>query len=69
MRIRTYLLVLHLHLAMGFNFVSLHWDLCSIFYVFGGDKVAEPNLGINGTIWAITGVLAVFPLNSWISPG
>jgi hypothetical protein len=36
--------------------------------VFGGDKAAGATLlGINGTIWAITGVLAVFPLN-WISP-
>ena len=25
------------------------------------------SLGINGTIWAVTGLLAVFPLN-WISP-
>jgi len=36
--------------------------------VFGGDKVAGAYLlGINGTIWAVTGLLAVFPLN-WISP-
>ena len=55
-------------LAMGFNFVSLLGSYIPIFYVFGGDKVAGAYLlGINGTIWAITGLLAVFPLN-WISP-
>ena len=55
-------------LAMGFNFVNLLGSYIPIFYVFGGDKVAGARLlGINGTIWAITGVLAVFPLN-WISP-
>ncbi len=55
-------------LAMGFNFVNLLGSYIPIFYVFGGDKVAGARLlGINGTIWAVTGVLAVFPLN-WISP-
>ncbi|OFX83595.1 MAG: hypothetical protein A2W99_15300 [Bacteroidetes bacterium GWF2_33_16] len=55
-------------LAMGFNFVQLLGSYIPIFYVYGGDKVAGATLlGINGTIWAITGVLAVFPLN-WISP-
>lgn len=55
-------------LAMGFNFVSLLGSYIPIFYVFGGDKVAGAYLlGINGTIWAITGLLAVFPLN-WVSP-
>ncbi len=55
-------------LAMGFNFVSLLGSYIPIFYIYGGDKVAGATLlGINGTIWAITGVLSVFPLN-WISP-
>jgi GPH family glycoside/pentoside/hexuronide:cation symporter len=55
-------------LAMGFNFVQLLGSYIPIFYIFGGDKVAGATLlGINGTIWAITGLLAVFPLN-WISP-
>ncbi len=55
-------------LAMGFNFVSLLGSYIPIFYIFGGDKVAGATLlGINGTIWAVTGLLAVFPLN-WISP-
>jgi glycoside/pentoside/hexuronide:cation symporter, GPH family len=55
-------------LAMGFNFVSLLGSYIPIFFIYGGDKIAGATLlGINGTIWAITGVLAVFPLN-WISP-
>ncbi|MGB4205984.1 MAG: MFS transporter [Bacteroidales bacterium] len=55
-------------LAMGFNFVNLLGSYIPIFYVFGGNKMEGAYLlGINGTIWAITGVLAVFPLN-WISP-
>jgi GPH family glycoside/pentoside/hexuronide:cation symporter len=55
-------------LAMGFNFVNLLGSYIPIFYVFGGDKVAGAwLLGVNGTVWAITGVLAVFPLNL-ISP-
>lgn len=55
-------------LAMGFNFVQLLGSYIPIFYVFAGDKVAGAYLlGINGTIWAITGLLAVFLLN-WISP-
>jgi len=55
-------------LAMGFNFVNLLGSYIPIFYIFGGDKVAGAYLlGINGTVWAVTGVLAVFPLNI-ISP-
>src|SRR5215471_17164106 len=55
-------------LAMGFNFVQLLGSYIPIFYVFGGNKLAGAwLLGINGPIWAVTGLLAVFPLN-WISP-
>lgn len=55
-------------LAMGFNFVQLLGSYIPIFYVYGGDKAAGATLlGINGTVWAVTGLLAVFPLN-WVSP-
>ncbi len=55
-------------LAMGFNFVTLIGSYIPIFYIYGGDKVAGATLlAINGMVWAITGVLSVFPLN-WISP-
>jgi len=54
-------------LAMGFNFVSLLSYYITIFYLYGGDKAAAGALlGINGTIWAITGLLAVVPLN-WLA--
>lgn len=63
-----YLVMTIFTLAMGFNFVNLLGSYIPIFYVYGGDKIAGARLlGINGTVWAITGVLAVFPLN-WISP-
>jgi glycoside/pentoside/hexuronide:cation symporter, GPH family len=55
-------------LSMGFNFVQLLGSYIPIFYVFGGDKAAGAQLlGINGTVWAVAGLLAVFPLD-WISP-
>ena len=69
-RNKTFLILLFtiFTLAMGFNFVNLLTYYISIFYLYGGDKLAAGALlGINGTIWAITGLLAVFPLN-WISP-
>lgn len=70
MRNKTFLcLVLIIFtLAMGFNFVALFNYYISIYYLFGGDQYAAGALlGINGTVWAITGLIAVFPLN-WISP-
>lgn len=55
-------------LAMGFNFVGLFNYYISIYYLFSGDPFAAGALlGINGTIWAVTGLAAVFPLN-WVSP-
>ena len=61
------LVVIIFTLAMGFNFVNLLGYYIPIFYIFGGDKSAAVTLlGINGTIWAITGLIAVFPLN-WLS--
>jgi GPH family glycoside/pentoside/hexuronide:cation symporter len=54
-------------LAMGFNFVQIFNYYITIFYVYGGDALAAGKLlGINGTAWAITGLVAVFPLN-WLS--
>ena len=55
-------------LAMGFNFVNLLGYYISIFYLYGGDKVAASTfLGVTGTIWAITSLLSIFPLN-YIAP-
>jgi GPH family glycoside/pentoside/hexuronide:cation symporter len=54
-------------LAMGFNFVQVFSYYITIFYLYGGDAVAAGwLLGVTGTVWAITGLVAVFPLN-WLS--
>lgn len=54
-------------LAMGFNFVMIFANYITIFYLYGGDvSPASLLLGINGTVWAVTALVAVFPLN-WIS--
>src|SRR5262245_21640617 len=53
-------------LAMGFNFVGSFANYITIFYLYGGDvKAATPLLGVAGTVWAVTGLVAVFPLN-WL---
>jgi len=53
-------------LAMGFNFVQIFNYYIVIFYLYGGDDLrAGPLLGIAGTAWAVTGLVAVFPLN-WL---
>lgn len=65
---RTFLslVVIIFTLAMGFNFVSLFNYYITIFYLYGGDAVAASGLlGIGGTVWAVTGLVAVFPLN-WL---
>jgi|GEM_PF-95243 len=55
-------------LSMGFNFVQLLGSYIPIYYVSGGNKAAGAILlGVNGTVWAITCLLAVFPLN-WLGP-
>ena len=54
-------------LAMGFNFVMNFANYITIFYLYGGDiKPASVLMGINGTVWAVTALVAVFPLN-WLS--
>jgi GPH family glycoside/pentoside/hexuronide:cation symporter len=54
-------------LSMGFNFVGLFNNYIRIFYLYGGDAIAAgPLLGWGGTVWAVTALLAVFPLN-WLS--
>jgi len=54
-------------LKMGFDFVANFGNYITIFYVFKADEQpATLLLGINGTIWAVVGLAAVFPLN-WLS--
>ncbi len=58
------LVVIIFTLAMGFNFVSLFSYYITIFYLYRGDSLAAGTLlGITGTVWAVTGLIAVFPLN------
>ena len=53
-------------LAMGFNFVGSFANYITIFYLYGGDvRAASPLLGIAGTVWAVTALVAVLPLN-WL---
>jgi GPH family glycoside/pentoside/hexuronide:cation symporter len=66
---RTFLslVVIIFTLAMGFNFVQIFNYYITIFYVYRGDAIdASGLLGIAGTAWAVTGLIAVFPLN-WLS--
>lgn len=54
-------------LAMGFNFVQIFNLYITIFFLYGGDEDgAGYLLGFAGTAWAVTGLVAVFPLN-WLS--
>ena len=65
---RTFLLLTAIvfTLAMGFNFVGSFASYITIFYLYGGDvRAASPLLGIAGTVWAVTALVAVFPLN-WL---
>lgn len=58
------LVVIVFTLAMGFNFVALFGYYITIFYLYGGNEVSAGTLlGINGTAWAITSLVAVVPLN------
>ena len=55
-------------LAIGFNFVNLLGYYISIYYLYDGDKLAASTfLGATGTVWAISGLLAIIPLN-FMSP-
>lgn len=68
-RNRTFLILVGVVFAtvMGFNFVNNFANYIQIFYLYQGDTQAASRLmGWMGTIWAVTGVVAVFPLN-WVS--
>ena len=47
----------------GFNFVNIFQNYIVIFFVYSGDRAAASSmLAINGSVWAITALLAVFPM-------
>lgn len=51
----------------GFNFVNVFQTYIIIFFVYGGDRVAASSmLAYNGSFWAITALIAVFPM-TWCS--
>lgn len=50
----------------GYSFVSGFANYIIIYYVFGGARSAASTvMGINGTAWAITALIAVFPMTWW----
>lgn len=50
----------------GYNFVNGFGNYIMIYYVFSGNKAAASTvMGINGTAWAITALVAVFPMAWW----
>jgi len=52
---------------MGFHFVGNFANYITIFYLYSGNKIlASKLMGITGTVWAITSLGAIFPMN-WIS--
>ena len=49
--------------VMGFNVVNGFANYIAVFYLFSGNKDAASSLlGVNGTVWGITSVVAVVPL-------
>ncbi len=52
---------------VGFQFVMGFTNFIIMYYVYSGDKAAASGLmGWTGTVWAVTGILGIFPM-TWIS--
>jgi len=69
MKNRTYLRLIGVIflVAAGFNFVNGFANYIMIYYIFDGVKdKASYLMGINGTAWAISALIAVFPM-TWAS--
>ncbi len=50
-------------ITAGFNLVNNFANYITIFYLYGGDKTAaSAMLGINGSVWAVSALLTVFPM-------
>ncbi|WP_168442004.1 MFS transporter [Pontiella desulfatans] len=68
-RNKTFLLLVAIifMVIMGFNFVGNFANYITIFYLYGGDQVSAAKLmGVTGTVWAVTSLVAIPPMN-WIS--
>lgn len=62
---RTFLILVGVIFAtvMGFNVVNGFANYIAVFYLFAGNRDAASSLlGVNGTVWGVTSVVAVFPL-------
>lgn len=62
---RTFLILVGVIFAtvMGFNVVNGFANYIAVFYLFAGNSDAASSLlGVNGTVWGITSVVAVVPL-------
>ncbi len=61
------LVIVFVLVIVGFQLVMGFGNFIMIFYVFSGDKdAASALMGWNGSIWAVTGLLGVFPM-TWLS--
>ncbi|MFH1372080.1 MAG: MFS transporter [Planctomycetota bacterium] len=61
------LVVVFVLVITGFQFVMGFSNFIVIYYVYSGDKAAASGLlGWMGTIWAVTGIIGIFPM-TWIS--
>lgn len=61
------LVVVFVLLIVGFQLVMGFSNYIQIFYLFGGDKDGASSLmAENGTLWAVVGLVGVFPM-TWLS--
>jgi GPH family glycoside/pentoside/hexuronide:cation symporter len=61
------LVIIVVMVTVGFHLVTGFANYITIYYLYAGDKGAASSLlALNGTVWAITAILAVFPM-TWIS--
>jgi GPH family glycoside/pentoside/hexuronide:cation symporter len=53
--------------SIGFNLVAGFGSYVTIYYIYGGDKTTASSLmGVIGTVWAVTSILGILPMN-WLS--
>jgi GPH family glycoside/pentoside/hexuronide:cation symporter len=68
-RNRSFLVLVGIVFAtvMGFHLVNNLANYIAIFYLYGGDRATASHLlAVNGTIWSVTSLAAIFPL-VWLS--
>ncbi len=61
------LVIVFVLVITGFQFVMYFSNFIMMYYVYSGDKAAASGMmGWMGTIWAVTGIIGIFPM-IWIS--